>query len=283
MNINQNRIVNITAHRSSTDWRDFPKLATITGRVHSGAIEVVNTSIELMLADESFAYSVKNGASRPFESIVETLSSGVTGGIAKLQQAAKTISKGHAASFNPWFKYAKAWTNTEPVTIPLRFDFKMGQYGLWNAKHEVALPIFALLIPALPVSVNALTMQGPFQSATELLALLIKNTLSSEESISQLPLVISNAMLEEVKNNTFRIDIGKQFTLDYAYCTEAAVSFSTATDQYGYPISGSISLAFEGTVPPSLAGTIPSGARFYAGAVSSIPPGGRHTEFAEHT
>lgn len=283
MNLNQNRVVNITSHHSGKDWRDFPRLATIQGRVHTGTIEGVSSAINLVLSEENYAYSLKNTVSKPFENIIETLSSGVTGGFAKLWQAKQAASKGSAASFNPWFKYAKAWTNTEPVSLPLRFDFKLGQYGLWNAKHEVALPIFALLVPVLPKAVNSLTMQGPFHSATELLALVLKETLSSEDSVLQLPQILSSSMLSQIKSSTYKITVGTQFEIDYAYCTDASVTLSTATDQFGYPISGSISLTFEGAVPPALTGNLGvSGGRFYNGSVGSpIPDGGRPTEFAE--
>lgn len=272
--MNEYRKVSITSHKKSLDWRQLGSLiapnSIVTG---STAGLAVNSSVELVLADDSYSYTIKNTAIRPFESIFEQLNSGLLGGALKAAQAVKSTQRGRAPSFNPWFKYAKAWTNTEPIAIPLRFEFKMGQYGLWSAKEEVAKPILALLVPTIPAWVGALTMTGPFQSAPELIANIILKTLSTagealfgEQDVKTIGAQMSNVMLEEIKQNTYRIEIGNQFVLDYAYCLEANVSMSTATDQNGFPISGSISMTFEGSIPPALHNSLGvNGTRFYQG------------------
>ena len=72
----------------------------------------------------------------------------------------------------------KSWDGAKGgFSFEYEFSFAMGQYGLWNAKEEVVLPILNLIAPALPRSMSNFSMDGPFPTAIQLLSLLVQNFL----------------------------------------------------------------------------------------------------------
>lgn len=79
-------------------------------------------------------------------------------------------------NFNPWFINTPAWNpskGTQGVNIDLTFNFAMGQYGLWNAKEEVYLPILNLIAPLFPQSLSNLTISGPYPTTYQMLASMV--------------------------------------------------------------------------------------------------------------
>ena len=276
--MNNFREVDIISHSSGKNWRDFLSLVGVSspGGIATGTLTAVRQEVKLTLSEESYNYSIRNATTQPFKELYEKINNGLVGGVLAGLQTVQAAMGREAPSFNPWFKYAQAWTNTEPVQIPLKFDFKMGQFGLWNAQEEVAKPILALIIPAIPKSVSNLYMSGPFQSATELLAKVmvgvltavgeaIKDLIGTDSEMTTLAEKMSAVMIDSIKASTYKIIIGNQFELNHAYCREASVSLSTATDQFGFPISGSVMLTYEGSIPPALTNSLGvSGTRFYA-------------------
>ena len=262
--MNKNRVVNIVKVSDSTSWRDWMRADGF--RNISGVRELsVSSEVDLVLSDDSFQYSISNKAEPVLNDLLEQVGAkGVTGAVLKAGEAISTLAGDNAASFNPWFKHVKAWRNTDPVALPLRFEFKLGQFGLWDAKQEVVLPILALLVPVLPLKVDNLEMQGPFQTATRLLTEVLKGTaVSLVESGGDIAASISGAVLSEIAKSTYRVSIGKQLLLDYAYCVEASVTLSTNVDQNGMPISGSIQLRFEGSIPPAIDNRVARSLRFF--------------------
>lgn len=224
----------------------------------------ISSEVDLVLAQETFQYTLTSKADTPLQSFLEQVGQkGVTGAVLKVGEAIDALADGGAATFNPWFKYVKAWRNMEPVQLPLNFEFKMGQFGLWDAKQEVVLPILSLLLPVLPRKLNSIEMEGPFQSATTLLALILKGTVFNLAGEGDLSDAISRSVLGEVDKSTYRVSIGKQLLLDRAYCVSANVSLSTNVDQFGLPISGTIQLAYEGVMPPAIDNEVARSLRFF--------------------
>ena len=90
---------------------------------------------------------------------------------------------GTASTWQPWMTGVKAWDGSKGgFSFDYEFSFAMGQYGLWNAKEEVVLPILNLIAPALPRSMSNFSMDGPFPTAFQLLSLLVQNFLSDTYS-----------------------------------------------------------------------------------------------------
>lgn len=261
--MNKNRVVNIVrVGMPSSNWRNW---MNDSFRTISGINQMqISSEVDLVLAQEAFQYTLASKADAPLQSFLEQVGQkGVTGALLKLGESIDAATGGSAATFNPWFKYVKAWRNMEPVQLPLNFEFKMGQFGLWDAKQEVVLPILSLLLPVLPRRLDAIEMEGPFQSATTLLALILKGTvfnLAGEGDISD---AISRSVLGEVDKSTYRVSVGKQLLLDRAYCVSANVSLSTNVDQFGLPISGTIQLAYEGVMPPAIDNSVARSLRFF--------------------
>lgn len=264
--MNKHRVVEITKAGGGSSWRSW--LSNSGFKTIAGIKNLdISKEVSLMLSEESYQYTIANKADPVLQDFIENTSQGPVGFVVKAGEAIDAAISGKAsATFNPWFKYIKAWKNTEPVALPLRFEFKMGQFGLWDAKQEVVLPILALLLPVLPVSMTSLEMQGPFQAAASLLALIARatavNTVSSGGDIAA---SISTAVLEQVFDATYTISIGKQLLLDKAYCMDASVSLSTMVDQNGMPISGSIQLRYEGAIPPAISNSVSRSIRFFDG------------------
>lgn len=262
--MNKNRIVEISKV-TGMGWREWLTRAGF-GAVAGVKNMTISNEVSLVLADESYQYTIANRADPVLQEFIDQIGSkGVPGAVLKAGEAIDALVSGAASpTFNPWFKNVKAWRNTEPFALPLRFDFKMGQFGLWDAKQEVVLPLLALLLPVLPRAIDNMTMNGPFQAASSLLALILKEgAVNLVESGGDVAKSISDSVLKQVNLSTYRISIGKQLLLDKAYCMDASVSLTTNTDQNGMPVSGNIQLKFEGAVPPAISNGVARSVRFF--------------------
>ena len=261
--MNKNRVVNIVrVGMPSSNWRNWmnDSFRTISGITHMQ----ISSEVDLVLAQETFQYTLASKADAPMQGLLEQVGQkGASGALLMMGEAINAATSGASATFNPWFKYVKAWQNMEPVQLPLNFEFKMGQFGLWDAKQEVVLPILSLLLPVLPKKLNSIAMEGPFQSVATLLALVLKGTVFNLAGEGDLSDAISRSVLGEVDKSTYRVSIGKQLLLDRAYCVSANVSLSTNVDQFGLPISGTIQLAYEGAMPPAINNSVARSLRFF--------------------
>jgi len=98
----------------------------------------------------------------------------------------------------PWAQNTLAWNGTQNFRVKMNFNFAMGQYGLWNAKDEVFLPILNLIAPTLPRYLNGAIMKGPYPDAIGLLKNLLENVLGLVgDSINGT--VEKNALYKDVK------------------------------------------------------------------------------------
>ena len=81
-------------------------------------------------------------------------------------------------STQTWWKNLKGWTGTDPISIQLTFDFTMGQYGLWNAKKEVVIPMLNLIAMFCPSLIADGSMIGPTATPTGMLYSVISDAVT---------------------------------------------------------------------------------------------------------
>ena len=203
---------------------------------------------------------------------------------------------GTADTFQPWFTNVPAWPTNELKGIEFSYTFKfnLGQYGLWNAKEEVVLPILNLFAPVLPREISAMTLQAPFPTTIQLLANIVGDGLSSifgdgedavefQNSLSEINSdvstdlekgwsgvgsaantifqgignILQNLIQKSYNNYTFDVNFGDVITFKKCLVKDASADFSKETDEYGYPIAGSITITFHTMIPLAMSFTSP--------------------------
>ena len=93
-------------------------------------------------------------------------------------------------STQTWWKNLEGWTGSGPVSVQFTFDFALGQYGLWNAKKEVVIPMLNLIAMFCPSLIADGSMIGPTATPTGMLYSVIAGTLMPV--VDQLEGVISS-------------------------------------------------------------------------------------------
>ena len=93
-------------------------------------------------------------------------------------------------STQTWWKNLEGWTGSDPVSVQFTFDFALGQYGLWNAKKEVVIPMLNLIAMFCPSLIADGSMIGPTATPTGMLYSVIAGTLMPV--VDQLEGVISS-------------------------------------------------------------------------------------------
>lgn len=84
-------------------------------------------------------------------------------------------NNGSASAFMPYLIDMPAYDaeSPTPVSWSTTFNFAMGQYGLWNAKKEVVLPVVNLMAPTFLRYITPMMQQGPFPTVYDLTARLL--------------------------------------------------------------------------------------------------------------
>lgn len=77
-----------------------------------------------------------------------------------------------------WWKGLEGWKSTNPVSITLNFDFALGQFGLWNSKKEVVIPMLNLIAMMSPMLITDSSMIGPTATPMGLLSSVIGDSFS---------------------------------------------------------------------------------------------------------
>ena len=223
------------------------------------------------------------------------LMSKISGGIGMVSAVGNALggSGGTSDTFQPWFVNVPTFKNSEVhgVKFNYTFNFKLGQYGLWNAKEEVVLPILNLLSPTLLREISAATIQAPYPTTIQLLADVIMDGLSSvfgegaldslkegvstfvsnlrsswkeegiegavNETLSSLGEALQNLIHKSFNEFTYDISFGNVMTFRKCLIPNATASFSKETDENGYPVSGSIDMEFHTMVPLSMSFAYP--------------------------
>ena len=161
--------------------------------------------------------------------------------------------------FNPWTKNVPAWNQElHNVKFSYKFNFKMGQYGLWNAKKEVFLPIINLIAPVLPRKIGTFFTEGPIPGQTAILSNSILGALKAGFNKDGGDALATN-LLSAVRKYTYNINFGNTVRIENCLIDGAKTMFSSDTDEEGYPIAGSVELQFATISPYGLSS--PEGAR----------------------
>ena len=102
----------------------------------------------------------------------------ILNGVAMVSAATGSNKSLYNYSTQTWWKNLKGWTGTDPISMQLTFDFTMGQYGLWNAKKEVVIPMLNLIAMFCPSLIADGSMIGPTATPTGMLYSVISDAVT---------------------------------------------------------------------------------------------------------
>ena len=102
----------------------------------------------------------------------------ILNGVAMVSAATGSNKSLYNYSTQTWWKNLKGWTGTDPISMQLTFDFTMGQYGLWNAKKEVVIPMLNLIAMFCPSLIADGSMIGPTATPTGMLYSVISDVVT---------------------------------------------------------------------------------------------------------
>ena len=194
---NSKRIIDISLRGGTGNDKDWRYALS---RLNPTSNSILNTSllndfnvdgrVYLLMTSPPKTMKTSNNIKQPVQELLKGNSNTTVG---KIASAATTVFNainasvidegGTASTWQPWMVGVKSWDGAKGgFSFEYEFSFAMGQYGLWNAKEEVVLPILNLIAPALPRSMSNFSMDGPFPTAIQLLSLLVQNLLSDTYS-----------------------------------------------------------------------------------------------------
>ena len=194
---NSNRIIDISLRGGTGNDKDWRYALS---RLNPTSNSILNTSllndcnvdgrVYLLMTSPPKTMKTVNRIKEPVQELLKGNSNTTVG---KIASAATTVfdavnasvidEGGTASTWQPWMTGVKAWDGSKGgFYFDYEFSFAMGQYGLWNAKEEVVLPILNLIAPALPRSMSNFSINGPFPTAIQLLSLLVQNFLTDTYS-----------------------------------------------------------------------------------------------------
>ena len=194
---NSNRIIDISLRGGTGNDKDWRYALS---RLNPTSNSILNTSllndcnvdgrVYLLMTSPPKTMKTVNRIKEPVQEFLKGNSNSTVGKIASATTTvfdainASVIDEGGTAStWQPWMVGVKSWDGAiGGFSFEYEFSFAMGQYGLWNAKEEVVLPILNLIAPALPRSMSNFSMDCPFPTAIQLLSLLVQNFLSDTYS-----------------------------------------------------------------------------------------------------
>ena len=102
----------------------------------------------------------------------------ILNGVAMVSAATGSNKSLYNYSTQTWWKNLQGWTGTDPISMQLTFDFTMGQYGLWNAKKEVVIPMLNLIAMFCPSLIADGSMIGPTATPTGMLYSVISDAVT---------------------------------------------------------------------------------------------------------
>ena len=114
----------------------------------------------------------------------------ILNGVAMASAATGSNKSLYNYSTQTWWKNLEGWTGSDPVSVQFTFDFALGQYGLWNAKKEVVIPMLNLIAMFCPSLIADGSMIGPTATPTGMLYSVIAGTLMP--AVDQLEGIISS-------------------------------------------------------------------------------------------
>ena len=165
---------------ASQDWR-----LNAIGNEYEKVIEA-NKVVSKFLSSKS----VIGGVISSFEDILN--------GVAMASATTGSNKSLYNYSTQTWWKNLEGWTGSDPVSFQFTFDFALGQYGLWNAKKEVVIPMLNLIAMFCPSLIADGSMIGPTATPTGMLYSVIAGTLMP--AVEQLEGVISSKDTKAITN-----------------------------------------------------------------------------------
>ena len=163
----------------------------------------VDPEVHLIAKQDWRLNTIGNKYDKVMESndLVKQLTSGTPGkvlsgfedilnGVAMASAATGSNKSLYNYSTQTWWKNLEGWTGSDPVSVQFTFDFALGQYGLWNAKKEVVIPMLNLIAMFCPSLIADGSMIGPTATPTGMLYSVIAGTLMPV--VDQLEGVISS-------------------------------------------------------------------------------------------
>ena len=191
---------NLIEGQISSETGDYPRFLSKPGNLESlmGAGSIgealnVDPEVELVVSHDWRMSTISNKYEKvtTANSLVSKFLSGgspsgdAISGVKDILNTAAMISAATGSnnslynySTQTWWKNLEGWTGTDPVSIQFTFDFALGQYGLWNAKKEVVIPMLNLIAMFCPSLIADGSMIGPTATPTGMLYSVISDALA---------------------------------------------------------------------------------------------------------
>lgn len=176
-----------------------------------GEVFDVDPEVHLIAKQDWRLNTIGNEYDKVMESndLVRQLTSGTSGkvlsgfedilnGVAMATAATGSNKSLYNYSTQTWWKNLEGWTGSDPVSFQFTFDFALGQYGLWNAKKEVVIPMLNLIAMFCPSLIADGSMIGPTATPTGMLYNVIAGTLMPV--VDQIEGIITSKDTEAVTN-----------------------------------------------------------------------------------
>ena len=176
-----------------------------------GEVFDVDPEVHLIAKQDWRLNTIGNDYDKVMESndLVKQLTSGTPGkvlsgfkdvldGVAMASAATGSNKSLYNYSTQTWWKNLEGWTGSDPVSVQFTFDFAIGQYGLWNAKKEVVIPMLNLIAMFCPSLIADGSMIGPTATPTGMLYSVIAGTLMPV--VDQIEGIITSKDTEAVTN-----------------------------------------------------------------------------------
>ena len=163
----------------SQDWR-----LNAIGNEYKGVMESDNLVTKFL---------AKNKVGKALSGLEDILN-----GVAIASAATGSNKSLYNYSTQTWWKNLEGWTGSDPVSFQFTFDFALGQYGLWNAKKEVVIPMLNLIAMFCPSLIADGSMIGPTATPTGMLYSVIAGTLMPV--VDQLEGIISSKDTKAITN-----------------------------------------------------------------------------------
>lgn len=176
-----------------------------------GEVFDVDPEVHLIAKQDWRLNTIGNEYDKVMESndLVKQLTSGTPGkvlsgfedilnGVAMATAATGSNKSLYNYSTQTWWKNLEGWTGSDPVSFQFTFDFALGQYGLWNAKKEVVIPMLNLIAMFCPSLIADGSMIGPTATPTGMLYNVIAGTLMPV--VDQIEGIITSKDTEAVTN-----------------------------------------------------------------------------------
>ena len=288
MPIRDYREVRLSVARSSDTFRTL---------LSNKGIENMNVDPSVMLyADQGFDIAMKNEPGNPFKIITDAFGrlkklTGVAGMAMKMltSGAALASTSDRGTSWIPWMNNVQSFKDSGPITLIVTFKFQMGEFGLWDGREEVFLPIMNLMSMFLPAGIDGINIMPHIRTSTQLLwdsigevagdlsslgssAFNLKSTETAQKGINvenitrdltdlfsslstKMGTVVVNSINERDDNLINISYAGGKFRYRKMQPVNCHIEFSNKEyDDNGFPAIGKIQMTFQSFQPATLMG-----------------------------